>query len=307
MYDADAPWTVRRSSFRRELYGSRTTCFFYRHHDTFIVIDHGLGVETVSDYILAMLAGESDRTHVIHCIQTHYHEDHLAGLRASSLLFAKNLVLRFYSPELSAYREEDGDGCDDTVMEQVLEATFQERFWPVTLPMLDSIGARREHLSYRPGETIKIGDVRVHTIPLSHPGGCSGLRLETSGSGAIVIATDYEPPEKPEAEVVEFFSRSKLLIADMQYRDEEYTGERSIGGVAMSRVGWGHGTPDRILPAILACSQRPERVLISHHDPKRSDMELRMYFEESLDRLESLSGRVPFAYEFAHDGDVFGV
>jgi len=305
VFDADAPWTVRRASFRRELYGSRTTCFFLRHGDTFIVIDHGLGVETVSDYIVAMLTKEERKGQVVHCIQTHFHEDHLAGLRASALLFRKDLVLRFYSPDLSPFRKEDSDPACTTVMEQVLHNTFQERFWPVTLEMLDSFGAQREHECYTPGDSFKIGGVTVHSMPLTHPGGCSGLRLETKGHDAIVIATDYEPPESPEPEVVKFFEKSSLLIADMQYRDDEYKGDRPIGGVAMPRVGWGHGTPERTIPTLLACKERPQRVLISHHDPKRSDMELRMYFEESAQQLSDWGGGNPFAYEFAHDGDVF--
>ena len=37
VYDLSAPWRVRREPFRRDIYGGRTTCYFLRHKDTFIV------------------------------------------------------------------------------------------------------------------------------------------------------------------------------------------------------------------------------------------------------------------------------
>ncbi len=89
------------------------------------------------------------------------------------------------------------------------------------------------------------------------------------------------------------------------YRDDEYEGTRPIRRNAMSREGWGHGTPRRILPTILACKKKPAIVRIVHHEPKRSDMELRSFYEETVNLLEQWKADSAFYYRFAHDGDMF--
>lgn len=317
VYDAAAPRSYRRVPFRRELYGSRTTCFFLRHKNTFIVVDNGIGVEPVSEFILDMIASESIANPVVHCLQTHFHEDHLDGLRANALILAKQLTLRFYSPMLSALTECAADDGDNTytemcplspTMEDVHGSLFCESYWPVTLEKLAEFGAKREYETFLPGSELSIGEVRVSTLPLRHPGGCIGYLLAVPGVGSVVIATDYEPPPNPEPEFVELISGARLVMCDMQYRDDEYAGKRAIGGRqenCLPRSGWGHGTPNRVLPALLQCKQHPEMVRIVHHDPKRPDMDLRLFYEESTSQLEQMNDGPAIDFRFAHDGNIY--
>lgn len=309
VYDAGAPWQVRREPFRRDIYGGRTTCYFLRHKDTFIVIDHGLGIDPVSEFILDMLAAEQRKAAVIHCLQTHFHDDHWSGMRSNLLLFQKGLTLRFYSPDLTPHRV-SGNAATfaATTMEQVLADCFplNKTYWPMTLETLDQIGARREHVFFRPGETLALDGITVQTIPLTHPDGCSGFRFEIPDAGPIVIATDYEGPEDPDPALVEFFDGARLVLADMQYSDAEYEGKQPIGRLALARRGWGHGTPRRVFPILLRCSCQPRMLRVVHHDPKRSDMQLRLFYEETVNLLEDVyKPHNAFDYEFAHDGDVF--
>jgi glyoxylase-like metal-dependent hydrolase (beta-lactamase superfamily II) len=308
VYDAVAPWQVRREPFRRDLYGGRTTCYFLRHKETFIVVDHGLGIDPISEFILDMLAAEHKKEHVIHCLQTHFHDDHWYGMQSNLLLFQRGLTLRFYAPDLSPYRAAGPGRAGINMMEQVLADCFpvDKSYWPVTLETLDQIGARREHITFRPGETLSLDGLRVDTIPLTHPDGCSGFRLNVPEAGPVVIATDYEGPPTPDPAVVEFFDGASLLLVDVQYRDSEYEGTKAIGRLALSRRGWGHGTPRRVFPILLQCSRRPRAVRVVHHDPKRSDMELRLFYEETVNFLEDVCKSAGlFDYEFAHDGDAF--
>ena len=121
-----------------------------------------------------------------------------------------------------------------------------------------------------------------------------------------MIATDYEAPDTPDPTVVEFFDGASLLLADVQYRDAEYEGTQAIGRLALSRRGWGHGTPGRVFPLILRCPRRPRAVRVVHHDSKRSDMQLRLFYEETVNFLEDVCKSAgQFDYEFAHDGDAF--
>lgn len=320
VYDPSVPRMMRRVPFRRDLYGSRTTSFLLRHDDTFIIIDQGLGVEPISEFVAAMLKAEDKTDATIHCLQTHFHDDHLEGLRSNSLFFQKGLTLEFHVPNLSAIGEIcDTDSsyppsgfapaCPTTpTMDDILAARFCSGYWPVTLDHLDRVGAKRESRQFIPGVELMLGDVKVRTLPLHHPGGCAGFRFEIPKVGPIVIATDYEPPARPDPEVVEFFDGAILLLADMQYRDAEYQGTIGVAGdeaTAMSREEWGHATPERLLPMLLACPKPPERVRIVHHDPKRPDTDLELFAEESVAFLDNYTTSRSMDFGFAKEGEIF--
>ena len=99
IYDPTAPWKVRREPFRRDIYGGRTTSYFLRYKDTFVVVDHGLGIDPISEFILDILRAEQKTDYLIHCLQTHFHDDHWAGMQSNLLLFKKGLTLRILQPE----------------------------------------------------------------------------------------------------------------------------------------------------------------------------------------------------------------
>ncbi len=320
VYDPNAPRQMRRVPFRRDLFGSRTTCFLLRHEDTIILIDQGLGVEPAAEFLREMLRAEGKNDAVIYCLQTHFHDDHLEGLRSNSLFFQKGMTLEFHTPNLSALREICGadstytptgmpQACPTSpTMQNILAARFCAGYWPVTLDLLDKVGARREYCQFVPKATFFLDEVKVQTLPLHHPGGCVGYRFGIPSVGAVVIATDYEPPTKPDQDVVEFFDGASLLLADMQYRDAEYRGETAIGGdfgARMSREGWGHGTPDRMLPLLSACPRLPQRVRIVHHDPKRPDTDLQLFCDESTAQLENWAGGGRMDFQFAKEGEIF--
>lgn len=320
LYDANAPRLVRRVPFRRDLFGSRTTSYFLRHKDTFLIIDQGLGVEPISTFLMEMLKAEGKTDATIHCLQTHFHDDHLEGLRSNALFFQKGLTLQFHSPNLAAIGEicgldstyppmQDALACPTTpTIQDILAARFCAGYWPVTLELLDKVGANRAYTQFVPGVEFPLGEIKVRTLPLAHPGGCTGYRFEIPGVGAVVIATDYEPPPDPDPMVVEFFDGASLLLADMQYRDAEYRGDMAIGGdfgTAMSREGWGHATPDHLLPLLLKCPHFPERVRIVHHDPKRPDTDLQLFCEESHAQLERYTQGRSTNFQFAKEGEIF--
>jgi hypothetical protein len=155
---------------------------------------------------------------------------------------------------------------------------------------------------------LKLGEIKVHTLPLQHPGGCVGYRFEIPGVGGIVIATDYEPDPEPNPDVVNLFDGAALVLADMQYRDAEYRGEIAIGENAarpMNRQGWGHATPDLLMPILTACPRLPKRVRIVHHDPKRPDTDLQLFCDESTLMLEDLLGGPRLDFQFAREGEIF--
>src|SRR5260370_14614659 len=67
-----------------------------------------------------------------------------------------------------------------------------------------------------------LGDVRVRSQTVNHPGGCIAFRLEYEGK-ALVYLTDHEPyGNGQDQEVREFTRGADALIPEAQYTAAEY-------------------------------------------------------------------------------------
>lgn len=303
----NTPWGIRPESFNRHVYGGRTTSFLIRSGDALFLIDHGSGIDLASQLAIEMLKHDQRKEAEIIVLQTHYHMDHINGTPQNSLLYRPGTLLRYYSPDLSPFRPPvEHSPAGFSGMEHVLRAYFNPSgtYFPVPL---DKLPSQREFIQFKIGETLVPPTAGISTISARHPGGCCAYRIELPKCHPIVILTDYEPDPEPDRAIVDFIDGAGLLLVDMQYTDDEYVGTKPIGGMQMPRVGWGHGTPRRLFPTILACKHPPDMVRIVHHDPRKSDIDLDMFYEHSVDVLRELTGPValPFDYQFARGGDAY--
>lgn len=296
-FDPGAPWGIQRETFRREIYGANTICILIRNQDAILVIDHGSGLPYASAFIKEMMEAEKKIVNgvVVHRLQTHYHVDHHCGLPLDPALLDPKYSLCFYSPILP-----DNNGS----MESCLAEYYDGVDWPLKLAFLDQVGAKRLHFRFQPGQKLRLGSLSVETMLLPHPGGCCGYRINIPGTLPVVIATDVELPSADEGidpNLVKFFDGADTVIIDLQYDDPEYEGIERIGGIKMSRRGWGHSTPKKVFGLLKLCQQLPRKIIAVHHDPQKNDMQLRRFFEKTLNCIESLGLASDF-FEFGHDG-----
>ncbi|HOX18879.1 MAG TPA: MBL fold metallo-hydrolase, partial [Spirochaetales bacterium] len=82
-----------------------------------------------------------------------------------------------------------------------------------------------------------------------------------------------------------------VLIHDAQYTAKEYLG---------SKLGWGHSSFEHAINA--AHRAGVKRLVLFHHDPNRSDLELQ---ELELFYQGKVGGRTPLRIEMAREGSVF--
>jgi ribonuclease BN (tRNA processing enzyme) len=276
-----------------------------RSENAFFLIDHGSGIDLSAQLVSEMLKREQRKEAKIVVLQTHFHMDHINGTPQNWLLFRPGTLLHYYSPDLSPFRPSTEHSVGFSGMEHVLRAYFNPSgtYFPVPL---DRLPSQQEFTKFEVGKTLNLGDGQAYTIPSKHPGGCCAYRIELPKCKPIVILTDYEPDLEPDRAMVDFIDGAGLLLVDMQYTDDEYEGTKPIGGMQMPRVGWGHGTPRRVFPTVLAC-KHPPAVRIVHHDPRKSDADLDLFYEHSVDVLEELSGskKLPFNYQFARGADAY--
>ena len=63
--------------------------FSFATETRFILIDQGLGVEPISEFLIDMLRAEGKTETTIHCLQTHFHDDHIGGAAVELAVFSE--------------------------------------------------------------------------------------------------------------------------------------------------------------------------------------------------------------------------
>jgi len=220
--------------------------------DRILAFDAGTGLIGLGDALLA-------RTHRLPRVDiflSHYHHDHIEGLRFFTPLYECGWECRLYGPKLRG-----------ATVERSLRMAMAPPFFPV---QWDELPARTQVRSVADGEVIRFsgpGAPRVRVaLSSAHPKlGVALYRVEYGGR-ALVYATDLEAIGAAFDLVVEFSRGAQVLVHDAQYTDEEYSGGRR------PRTGWGHSTIR--IAAEVARAAGVERLFLYHHDPAHSDQEL---------------------------------
>lgn len=227
-------------------YGGATSCVLVQAGDESIILDAGTGLNE-RDF-RAWHRGER-----FSMLISHPHVDHLMGFPIFPPFFDSSLSCGVYL--------KSRDGLDAKAQ---IEKLMSPPLWPVmTWAFKAKVGFPDVESSFM------LGDVRVDTMDVSHPGGCTAFRLSHGGK-SLVYATDFEPAES-EAEFEAFAKDCTLLLLDAQYSREEYERCR----------GFGHSYVERSISLARRCNA--EKTVFIHHDPKRTDSRM-----EELERAIAL-------------------
>ena len=235
-------------------YGGNTSCVGVRGREgTMLVLDAGTGVRRVS----ATLNGNLRRVDVL---LTHLHMDHIQGLGFFGPLYRPDVAVHIWGPASTKL----------TLRERLMRYLSPPLF-PVCLRELPSEITLHEV----PCGEVDIGEFRVTSALVCHPGPTVGYRIAEPGGGVLTYLPDHEPalgarrfPLDPEwTSGFELAHDVDLLLHDAQYTREEYP----------SHAGWGHSTMHDALAFGRLANVR--HLAPFHHDPGRDDTGL----EKALD------------------------
>ena len=244
-------------------YGGNTSCIFVEPDDDVVLIfDAGTGIRSLGQLLL------SD-SRDIYLLFSHHHWDHIQGLPFFRPIYQPGRKIRLLSNNLNA-------GDASSVLDQMTDSHF-----PVTGAQLQ---ADIEVAPFNARGSIMIGDAKVSTLPLNHPGGGSGYRVDTA-HGSLVYITDNElfPPNEVKTsypEWVKFVQGVDLLIHDAMFLDD----------VLPKVHGWGHTLVSQTLQ--LAFDADVKRLVLFHHDPSRSDAQLEAILADSREWMASHSAGI---------------
>lgn len=270
-----------------------TTSFLLWDENVRLLIDLGTGLGATVQVARHLRERKPDAASFL--TLTHYHEDHWCGLRWCGPFAADDLPTVACVPRFAEGFSKDATAFGIAPLRRLIDLLDEPGFWPA--PVLDP-PTRIEDSSFAPGEVLFFQEWTIRTCLLPHPGGCVGYRVEMPGDFVVAIATDCELndaslSESDRQRFDAFFDGVDLLVLDVQYLDEEYDGEASLGGATRDRRGWGHNCP-RLVAKALSRLERPPRVLlVTHHDADRtiSDLHDERIGRELLERLHELPTR----------------
>lgn len=223
-------------------YGGNTSCVEVRCDDKLFILDAGTGIRELGNALTAQ-GGliEADM------LFTHTHIDHVCGIP----FFAP-----FYQPG-NRFHLWLGGLSKGWGIEQALRQIMQAPMFPVAL---DIFKAQLSFKDFHSGDRIVTeSGFTIGTVPLNHPGGATGYRIEHDGRAvAYITDTEHRPPDHDPG-VIALCREVDLMIYDATYTDAEFA----------QYIGWGHSTWEEAIR--VADAARVKQLAIFHHDPGHDD------------------------------------
>ena len=260
-------------------FGGNTCCLEIRHGHDLIIVDAGTGIRPLGTVM-------SKPKHV-HLLISHTHWDHLAGFPFFAPVYDPHCHLTIYAPL----------GFEKTTRE-VFTEMLAYAYFPVRL---DDIKSQITFKDIHEREPFHIGSIKVDTHYAFHPGAtiCFKFGIDKTTFGYVTdneflmgyhgnpsLLAKNSPHLAPYQSMIKFFKGVDYLVHEAQYTPIEY----------QTKVGWGHSSISNAA-TLLKHADIPEWI-ITHHDPKHTDMDLlkksQMHFDILDDMKMSCRPRMAF-------------
>ena len=297
--------------FSTLVYGGNTSSYHVQAGPFSFFLDLGSGVSNLGDRLMKSGKGVG-KSHI--CLLSHWHWDHIQGGPFCVPFFVASNTFHFHgfapagqeterplnktvelllsSQQVSPHFPVAHGAMPSNKVYQAHQRQFSETFYYVANDdgtytfVADSMACcKRSSMLNQPMPVDRT--VKVTTIPLNHPDGCLGYRIEYMNK-VIVYCTDDEPLMFLNKEIVKHAKNADWLLMDGQYTHEQLSGMYQT---------FGHGTPSRCVETAQACGAK--LVVVHHHDPKHDDNKVALMENEATlyaaDR--GYTGKVEFARE----------
>jgi phosphoribosyl 1,2-cyclic phosphodiesterase len=244
-------------------YGGNTACVgVVGRQGTILVLDAGTGARGMA----ATIPQSATRLDIL---LSHLHMDHIQGLGVFEPLFRPDLDVHIWGPGSATLR---------------LRARLLRYLSPPLFPVNISELPCKLTFHEVPGDEMDIGEFRVASALVCHPGPTVGYRIAEAGAGVLVYLPDHEPalgdarfPSLPPSWTsgAALAAGADLLIHDSQYSAAEYPGH----------CGWGHSSIPQALD--FATLAEVKRLVLFHHDPGHTDDDLDRMFAQEIGEASS--------------------
>lgn len=252
--------------------GGNTSCVEINADDTLIILDGGTGLRLLGDKLIKK--GKPINAYMFF---SHVHWDHIQGFPFFIPIFQSQNEIHIFG----------GKNLEMTLGE-TLAGQMNFPNFPVSL---DDCNAKMHFKEFEDGQALTLApNLTIEGLPLRHPNGCYGYRVEYEGK-IFTYCTDTEHTpegEPPDANVLKLARDADVFVYDAQYTPVEYTGDDGT----ISKVGWGHST--YVEAVRLARLANVKHLVLFHHDPGHSD--------EMVEEIETACQKLFSSSEAAREG-----
>ncbi|MEW6388171.1 MAG: MBL fold metallo-hydrolase [Thermodesulfobacteriota bacterium] len=243
-------------------FGGNTTCVeVVLSSGRRLVIDGGTGFR-----LLGQKLKEEGRPLFLHLLLTHGHWDHLLGIPFFEPIYQKETEI-MVEGWVRAFQS----------LTRIFDNHLGNGFFPVAFHQLQAKIHFNPQMAHGP---VDLDGAHISAVSLNHPQGGLGFRLQ-EGNSSLVFITDNElgtAQEQRFPEFVEFCQGCDLLIHDAQYLPEELP----------QRRGWGHSSYEEAVH--LAAQAGAGSLLLTHHDPSRTDSQVGEIIARARELAATLRG-----------------
>lgn len=250
-------------------YGGNTTCVSVEVGEKVLVLDVGTGVRLLGEAL-------KDTQEEVFVLLSHLHADHIGGFPFFAPLWesGRNVHLIDYPREERLW----------TLLE-----LFNGIFFPMVPEMLK---CNVKRVSEPPMAYLAAHGFDIQQLPVNHPGGAFGYRIEDHGKSFVFIPdNELNPPEDvttTREALVAFCREADVLCHDAQYLSEDMPMKR----------GWGHSLVRDVCDFAIEAAVR--HLVLFHHDPDRTDEEIDRILEEAKALVAPHGITCTAAYEGMH-------
>lgn len=227
-------------------FGGNTCCLEVRYQDTLVIIDAGTGIRPL---------GETVHEKKIDLFLSHTHWDHIIGFPFFEPLYRKGTHITIWAPQ----------GHENRSCRDLFDQVLAYEFFPINL---DEMQATLEFKVIEERKPIQLGPLSLDFHTTRHPGLTYCFKIKTPHE-TIGYTTDNEIDLEAQKSFIEFHQNCDYFIHEAQYTPDEY----------QHRKGWGHSSLANVLKLVELV--KPKHWLVTHHDPKHTDADLKILAEKA--------------------------
>jgi len=223
--------------------GGNTPCTVIQYdNEPVVILDGGTGLRSFGT---SLACGPHNRLRAS-LFFSHFHWDHIQGLPFFGPVYSNFAQLNFYST------------LPADELRAILEVQMSKPYFPLAM---SSARAVQEYFQL-PVKGVQIGSLNITPVPLNHPGGASGYRMD-SPAGSLIYVSDHEHgAAEIDENIANRAAGTDLFIYDSHFTPAEYEHFQ----------GWGHST--WLEATRLANRAAVGQLILFHHNPTRKDRDM---------------------------------
>lgn len=222
-------------------YGGNTSTLEVWCGDQLLIFDAGTGLRYLGNSLIGRKGLRAK------LFLTHTHFDHVCGMPFFRPAFVPNNAFEIWAGHL----------LPKHTIRYALTELMMAPLFPVPLEIFQ---CKLSFYDFKGGDLLRpYPDVELITIPLNHPNGATGYRVNYKGRSLCYLTDTEHKQGGMDQGILNLIKGADLVVYDGMYTDDEYK----------NRVGWGHSTWQE--GARLCDAANVRQYCVFHHDPDHDD------------------------------------